>query len=66
MNIATWIASGLLAAAYLFVGGTKLLTPKERLAKNPSMWWKNDTSSGGLKLGSMYGCQYQVYISADR
>ena len=37
MNIAVWIASGLLAAAYLFVGGTKVLTPKERLAKNPSM-----------------------------
>ena len=37
MNIAVWIASGLLAAAYLFAGGTKLLTPKERLAKNPSM-----------------------------
>ncbi len=36
MNIAVWIASGLLAAAYLFVGGTKLLTPKERLAENPS------------------------------
>ncbi len=37
MNIAVWIASGLLAAAYLFVGGTKMLTPKERLEKNPSM-----------------------------
>ena len=37
MNIAVWIASGLLAAAYLFAGGTKLLTPKEHLAKNPSM-----------------------------
>ena len=37
MNIAVWIASGLLAAAYLFVGATKLLTPKERLAENPSM-----------------------------
>ncbi|MFZ1165433.1 DoxX family protein [Mycobacterium sp.] len=37
MNIAVWIASGLLAAAYLFVGGTKLLTPRERLAENPSM-----------------------------
>ena len=37
MDIAVWIASGLLAAAYLFAGGTKLLTPKERLAKNPSM-----------------------------
>jgi hypothetical protein len=37
VNIAVWIASGLLAAAYLFVGATKLLTPKERLAENPSM-----------------------------
>ena len=36
MNIAVWIASGLLTAAYLFVGGTKLLIPKERLAENPS------------------------------
>jgi hypothetical protein len=37
VNIAVWIVSGLLAAAYLFVGGTKLLTSKERLAENPSM-----------------------------
>ena len=37
MNFAVWIVSGLLAAAYLFIGGTKLLTPKERLAENPSM-----------------------------
>jgi hypothetical protein len=37
MNIVLWIASGLLAATYLAVGGMKLLVPKERLAKNPSM-----------------------------
>jgi DoxX-like family len=37
VNIAVWIASGSLAAAYLFVGGTKLLTSKERLAENPTM-----------------------------
>ena len=36
MNIAVWIASGLLAAAYLAAGGMKLLTSKERLAENPS------------------------------
>jgi len=36
MNIAVWIASGLLAAAYLFIGGTKLLKSKERLAENSS------------------------------
>src|ERR1700716_366724 len=37
VNIAIWIASGLLATAYLFAGGMKLLTPKEGLAKNPAM-----------------------------
>jgi hypothetical protein len=36
VNIAVWIASGLLAAAYLAAGGMKLLTSKERLAENPS------------------------------
>jgi hypothetical protein len=36
VNTAVWIASGLLATAYLLAGGTKLVTPKERLAKNPS------------------------------
>jgi hypothetical protein len=37
LNIAVWIASGLLATAYLLAGGMTLLTPKERLAKNPAM-----------------------------
>jgi DoxX-like family len=37
VNIAVWTVSGLLAAIYLLVGGMKLLTPKGRLAKNPSM-----------------------------
>ncbi|OBC01662.1 hypothetical protein A5784_18320 [Mycobacterium sp. 852013-50091_SCH5140682] len=36
MNIAVGIASGLLAAAYLFIGGTKLLKSKEQLAENAS------------------------------
>jgi hypothetical protein len=37
VNIAVWIASVLLAATYLVVGGMKLLTSKKRLAENPSM-----------------------------
>jgi DoxX-like family len=37
VNYAVWIASGLLATAYLLAGGMKLLTPKERLTKNPAM-----------------------------
>ena len=43
MNIAVWIASGLLAAAYLFAGGTKLLTPKERLGMQNSARVLRDT-----------------------
>ena len=46
MNIAVWIASGLLAAAYLFIGGTKLLKSKERLAENPSMTGGRGSPSG--------------------
>ena len=36
MNIAVWIASVLLAAASLIIGGTNLLKSNERLAENPS------------------------------
>ncbi len=50
MNIAVWIVSGLLAAAYLFVGGTKLLTSKERLAENPSMAGAEALSATSIKL----------------
>src|ERR1700727_2006450 len=62
VNIAVWIASGLLAAAYLFAGGTKLLTPKERLAKNPSMAAAAEALSatslkliGGVEVGGALG-----------
>ncbi|WP_255377886.1 MULTISPECIES: hypothetical protein [unclassified Mycobacterium] len=37
MNIAAWIASGLLAAAYLATGGITPLTTRERLLTNASM-----------------------------
>ena len=37
MNIALWITSGLLAVAYLAVGGMKVALPKERLAENPNL-----------------------------
>jgi hypothetical protein len=62
VDIAVWIASGLLAAAYLFAGGTKLLTPKERLAKNPSMAGAAEAFSatsikliGGVEVGGALG-----------
>jgi hypothetical protein len=62
VNIAVWIASGLLAAAYLFVGGMKLLTPKERLAENPSLAAAAETFSatsikliGGVEVAGALG-----------
>ena len=62
MNVAVWIASGLLAAAYLFAGGTKLLTSKERLAENPSMAAAAEALSatsikliGGLEVAGALG-----------
>jgi len=33
MNIALWIAQGLLAAIFLFAGGIKLVTPMEEMMK---------------------------------
>ena len=33
MNVALWIAQGLLAALFLFAGGTKLILPIEEMTK---------------------------------
>ena len=34
MNVALWIAQGLLAALFLFAGGTKLILPIEEMTKD--------------------------------
>ncbi|MHA6762364.1 DoxX family protein [Streptacidiphilus sp. PAMC 29251] len=50
MNIALWIVAGLLAAAYLFGGGYKVITPKEKIAAaGPSAKWAEDFSAGSVK-----------------
>ncbi|MDG4856729.1 DoxX family protein [Streptomyces sp. T-3] len=50
MNTALWIVAGLLAAAYLFGGGGKLLLARERIAAvGASSRWVEDFSSGGVK-----------------
>ena len=38
MNIALWIAQGLLAAMYLMVGSMKVFQP-DKVRKNPQMTW---------------------------
>jgi uncharacterized membrane protein YphA (DoxX/SURF4 family) len=51
MNIAIWIAQGLLAFAFLAAGGMKLASPKEKLlASGKSMAWVEDFSAPSVKL----------------
>lgn len=47
MEIALWIVSGLLAAAYVFAGATKALRPKEKLTNLP---WTEEYSAGTVKF----------------
>jgi len=49
VNILAWILSGLLAAAFLGAGLSKLLTPREKLIANPRMAWANDFSNTQVK-----------------
>lgn len=54
MNLALWIAAGLLAALFLLAGSTKLFIPREKLAKAPGGGWVNDFSAGFVKaLGAV-------------
>ncbi|MFI8517615.1 DoxX family protein [Streptomyces sp. NPDC085481] len=51
MNLALWIVAGLLAAAYLFGGAFKMITPKGKIAASgPSARWVDDFSAGGVKV----------------
>ena len=50
MNLALWIVTGLLAAAYLFGGGGKVLIAKEKIATlSASARWVEDFSAGSVK-----------------
>jgi len=50
MNIALWIVTGLLAAAYFFGGAGKLILSKDRIAAfGPSSKWTEDFSGGAVK-----------------
>jgi hypothetical protein len=54
MNLALWIIAGVLAAAFLVAGATKLFIPQEKLAKAPGGGWVNDVSAGFVKaLGAV-------------
>ena len=50
MNLALWIAAGLLAAAYLVAGGGKVIMPQEKIAAtSASARWVEDFSDGAVK-----------------
>lgn len=49
MKIALWILQGLLAVSFLFAGGSKIATPREKLLENPQMAWVNDFSEPQVK-----------------
>ncbi len=49
MNLALWIAAGLLAVVALASGINKVLVPKEKLAKLPGAGWVGDFSVGFVK-----------------
>ncbi|MET8232190.1 DoxX family protein [Micromonospora sp. NPDC005298] len=49
MNVALWIAAGLLAAVALAGGITKTFVPKEKLAANNGGGWTGDASVGFVK-----------------
>ncbi|MGI5128621.1 DoxX family protein [Pseudonocardia sp. CA-107938] len=49
MNLALWIAAGLLAAVALLGGITKTFVPKEKLAAQHGGEWTRDASAGFIK-----------------
>ncbi|MDG4811228.1 DoxX family protein [Micromonospora sp. WMMD1120] len=49
MNLALWIAAGLLAAVALLAGSTKTFVPKEKLAATHGGGWTGDASVGFVK-----------------
>lgn len=50
MNVALWVAQGVLALIYLAAGAGKLTQPKQKLLENPNMAWTEDFSPSTIKL----------------
>lgn len=49
MNLALWIAAGLLTVVFLVAATTKLVIPREKLATAPGGRWVEDFSTGALR-----------------
>jgi hypothetical protein len=53
MDIALWVAAGLLAAASAAAALNKLLVPRDKLLQNPQMAWAGDFSQQQIRLISV-------------
>ena len=50
MNLALWIVAGVLAVAYLFGGGGKVILPKDKIrSMSAAARWVDDFSAGAVK-----------------
>ena len=49
MNTALWIIAGLLAVAFSYSGGSKLVGGKAKVAANPQMGWAEDFTDRGIR-----------------
>ena len=49
MNIALWIAQGLLVLVYLLAGGIKVVRPRGQLVASGNFDWMKDSSDAGVK-----------------
>jgi hypothetical protein len=49
VNIALWVAQGLLALVYLAAGGLKVVQPREQLVASGNLDWMKDSSDACVK-----------------
>jgi hypothetical protein len=49
VNVALWIAQGLLALVYLAAGGLKVVRPRGQLVASGNFDWMKDSSDAGVK-----------------
>lgn len=50
MDIALWVAAGILAAMILFAGAVKATQPKEKLRQREGMAWTEDVPAGLIRF----------------
>ncbi|QRP48050.1 DoxX family protein [Amycolatopsis sp. FDAARGOS 1241] len=68
MNIALWIAQGVLALVYLAAGGLMVVRPREELVASGNFDWMEDSSDAGVKAVGLVVVQIgalRVHLARD-